>query len=110
MRNVPLVILSVICVISISGAGYLFFVNSRLADDLTETEMRLSVAESNIVVQQQALEQAREARAVLEAHLDRVTANAERWRALASDLSTREGVDEALNPYERAVLDSLRGR
>ncbi|UUV43224.1 hypothetical protein RCCWILLIS_52 [Rhodobacter phage RcCWillis] len=110
MKNVAVSVLAIAAVASAAAAGVYAYRNNRLAAELSAVELRLSVAESNLAVQERALEQAREARAVLEAHYDRVAADAAYWRQLASDLSSMEGANEDLNPYERAVLDSLRGR
>lgn len=108
MRSVPLYIALVIATIAAGAVGYYHTKNSSLAAKLSSAELRLSVAESNLVVQQRALAQALEARAVLQSHLDRAATDAEYWRQMASDLAEKEGANEALNPYERAVLDSLR--
>lgn len=88
--------------------GYYYTQNRDLTAKLNSAETRLTAAEANLVVHQMALAQAKTARVVLESHLDRVAAQAEHWRQTASDLSAKEGANEALNPYERAVLDSLR--
>ena len=108
MRSVPLYIALVIATIAAGAVGYYHTKNSSLAAKLSSAELRLSVAESNLAVQQRALAQALEARAVLQSHLDRAATDAEYWRQMASDLAEKEGADETLNPYERAVLDSLR--
>ena len=107
MRNVPLYIALVIATIAAGAVGYYHTKSSSLAAKLSSAELRLSVAESNLAVQQRALAQALEARAVLQSHLDRAATDAEYWRQMASDLAEKEGANEALNPYERAVLDSL---
>ena len=107
MRSVPLYIAMIIATIVVGAVGYYHTKNSSLAAKLSSAELRLSVAESNLAVQQRALAQALEARAVLQSHLDRAAADAEYWWQMASDLAEKEGADEALNPYERAVLDSL---
>ncbi|RWR25508.1 hypothetical protein D2T31_05040 [Sinirhodobacter populi] len=49
-----------------------------------------------------------EAAKVLSAHVKAVETEREKWRSVAEELSTVEGRDEALNPYERAVLDRVR--
>ena len=49
-----------------------------------------------------------EAARVLSAHVRAAEAERQRWRAVAEELSTVEGRDEELNPYERAVLDRVR--
>ena len=108
IRNIPLFAALFVAIIAGGVAGYYYTKNSSLAAKLSSAELRLSVAESNLAVQQRALAQALEARAVLQSHLDRAAADAEYWRQMASDLAEKEGADEALNPYERAVLDSLR--
>ena len=107
MRSVPLYIALIIATIAAAAVGYYHTKNSSLAAKLSSAELRLSVAESNLAVQQRALAQALAARAVLQSHLDRSATEAEYWRQMASDLAEKEGTNEALNPYERAVLDSL---
>ena len=108
MRSVSIYIALVIVTSAVGAVGYYHTKSSSLAAKLSSAELRISVAESNLAVHQRALAQALEARAVLQSHLDRAAADAEYWRQMASDLSEKEGADEALNPYERAVLDSLR--
>jgi hypothetical protein len=54
------------------------------------------------------LEQVEEAARVHRAHLDRVEAEAARWRAVAEELQSLEGADAPLSPYLRAVLDRVR--
>ena len=107
MRSVTIYIALVIATSAVGAVGYYHTKNSSLAAKLSSAEVRLSVAESNLAVQQRALAQALEARAVLQSHLDRAAADAEHWQKVASDLAEKEGADETLNPYERAVLDSL---
>ncbi len=82
--------------------------NVNLTTELSSVELKLSISESNLAVQTKALNQAVKAGSVLQSHLDRATANADYWQKKASDLSTKEGANEILSPYERAVLDSLR--
>lgn len=45
----------------------------------------------------------------LEDHLSRTREDRDRWADVARELETKEGKDETLNPYLRAVLDSLLG-
>lgn len=63
-------------------------------------EQRASAAEQR----SQALEVANTA---LQAHLDRARVDRDNWQKVAADLETKEGKDETLNPYLRALLDSL---
>ncbi len=49
-----------------------------------------------------------EAARVLSAHVRAAEAEREKWRTVAEELSTVEGRDDPLNPYERAVLDRVR--
>lgn len=109
MRSVQLYIALFIATAATGAAAYYYTKNARLATDLASTELSLSVAESNLEVQKKALAQALAARVVLQSHLDRAAADAEHWQKVASDLAEKEGADETLNPYERAVLDSLLG-
>lgn len=45
----------------------------------------------------------------LQTHIQEVEAEREHWRLVATELEVVEGADEPLNPYERAVLDRVRG-
>ena len=109
MLNKAAVYFTLVAITSLVGAvGYYHTQNAILASKLSSAEMRVSIAEANVAVQKRALAQANAARAVLESHLDQAEQDAERWRKTASDLSSKEGANEALNAYERAVLDSLR--
>lgn len=81
--------------------------NAALTEKLTAAEYRIEVAEQNLAVKTKALQQALQASVVLQDHLDRTAADAEHWEKVATDLEEKDGADEALNDYERAVLDSL---
>lgn len=54
------------------------------------------------------LAQVEEAARVHRAHLDRIEAEAARWRQIAEELQSLEGADAPLSPYLRAVLDRVR--
>lgn len=60
------------------------------------------------IVAEARLDQVEEAARVHRAHLDRVEAEAARWREIAEDLQSLEGTDAPLSPYLRAVLDRVR--
>lgn len=108
MKNIALIAVSITAAASLATAVFYQRANSGLSKKLISAEYNIAIERSNVAVGQAALVQAREARAALETHLDRVAADAEYWRNKASDLSKKEGANESLNPYERAVLDSLR--
>lgn len=80
---------------------------STLTERLGVTEKRLETSESNLAVMTKARDQAIQASAILQDHLDRTAADAEHWQQVVNDLEEKDGADEALNDYERAVLDSL---
>jgi GMP synthase-like glutamine amidotransferase len=82
--------------------------NASLKRDLDAAELKLSVSEQNLETKSKLLAQALSARAVLQTHLDRTAAAAEQWEQIASDLLEKDGADEALNDYERGVLERLR--
>ena len=44
----------------------------------------------------------------IEGALTYATSQRDHWQSVATELSTVEGRDEDLNPYERAVLDRVR--
>lgn len=109
MRNLAVTALSILAAAAFAVAVFYHQKNSSLASKLSSAEYGLALERSNLAVKQAALEQAIEARAALETHLDRVAADTAHWRKKASDLQSKAGANESLNPYERAVLDSLRG-
>lgn len=108
MRSIAIIVTSTLAAAAFAVAVFYHHKNSSLAAKLSSAEFSLAVERSNLAVKQEALNQAIEARIALESHLDRVAADAEHWRKKASDLAAKEGANESLNPYERAVLDSLR--
>lgn len=99
--SVALALMAAVTVVGVIRYKQLFTENAQM-------KLLLSTTEASLAAKTRALEQAREARAVLDAHMDRVARDAAHWRRVAADLSEKEGADEPLNPYERAVLDSLR--
>lgn len=54
------------------------------------------------------LEAYKKANAVLNIHLREAEADRAKWAQVASELETKEGADESLSPYLRAVLDRLQ--
>ncbi len=66
-----------------------------------EQHERAEAAEAQVVAYQEAAR-------VLSAHMRAAEAEREKWRSVAEELSTLEGRNEDLNPYERAVLDRVR--
>lgn len=83
--------------------------NAALKAELNAARIEAQVERSNVAAKQEALDQALRANSALQFHFDRVTESAAYWRKKASNLALKEGANETLNPYERAVLDSLRG-
>lgn len=96
-----------VAVVASAGFAYLLWQNGRMSDKLKLTRSELASAEASLAAQKVALDQALEAQDTLQSHLDRSEADIERWRATGLELGKLEGADEVLNPYERAVLDSL---
>lgn len=83
--------------LAVAACGWAVFENRR-ADAATA---RAKAAEAQVIGY-------REAAAMLDAHLTTVKAARDRWAAAAKQLNRLEGADDALNPYERAVLDLVR--
>lgn len=80
-----------------SLAGWGWWQHSRAV----AAETRAATAEARAA----ALDEATRA---LSRHIATVQDQRDHWRAVASDLETKEGADEPLNDYERAVLDRVR--
>lgn len=91
------------------GLNYYAEINavSLLQSELVSMKQELDVAKHRIAVQQEQLRQATVVQVELQKHIGRVSVDAERSQKKAVEISKKEGADEALNPYERAVFDSL---
>lgn len=66
------------------------------------------VARDRVEVLEQALQARREAEQVLARSLREAQEARTHWRLVAERALAIEGVDEELNPFERAILDSVR--
>lgn len=107
LKNIVLGGLSIVALYSAFLAWGYKEKNVNLSEELSSAKMRLEISESNLKTKSIQLEQALAARAVLQSHLDRTAADAEHWEQVAAELLEKDGADEALNDYERGILDRL---
>jgi len=102
LRRVPGWVWPVLGVLALVGA--LWFVTGQrdaARADAAEWKGKHAVAMARIA-------QVQEAGRVHRGHLERVEAEAARWRAVAEELQSLEGVDAPLSPYLRSILDRVR--